>query len=171
MGKANIRIPKKTIISCIICFALGYALCLSVGHSNIGKDFETSMDMLLVEESTADQKHVDDSLDWNIFISAIMTVESNGNPNAIGSADDVGLLQITPIIVEDCNRILGVEAFCLQDRYNAEKSVDMFNIIQEHYNPTRDKHLALKIWNPKSPVSYHRKIMAIYEQSINKEVI
>lgn len=171
MGKINARISKKTIISCIICFALGYALCLGVGHGNGRINFETPLDTPLAGESTNEQKQVSDSLDWNIFISAIMTVESNGNPNAIGSADDVGLLQITPIIVEDCNRILGVEAFCLQDRYNAEKSVDMFNIIQEHYNPTRDKHLALKMWNPKSPVSYHRKIMAIYQQSINDELI
>ena len=100
-----------------------------------------------------------DSLDWEDFTRALVWVESKGDSRAIGSKDDTGVLQITPILLQDCNRILKTERFTLEDRLDSLKSVEMFNIIQDHYNPQRDYHLALKIWNGKAPLSYHRKVM------------
>ena len=100
-----------------------------------------------------------DSLDWEDFTRALIWVESKGDCKAVGSKDDIGVLQIRPIIVEDCNRILKNEGFTLEDRLDSLKSVEMFNIIQDHYNPQHDYHWALKIWNGKAPLSYHRKVM------------
>lgn len=100
-----------------------------------------------------------DSLDWEDFTRALIWVESRGDSKAVGSKDDTGVLQITPILLQDCNRILKTERFTLEDRLDSLKSVEMFNIIQDHYNPQRDFHLALKIWNGKAPLSYHRKVM------------
>jgi hypothetical protein len=97
--------------------------------------------------------------DWEIFTQALIWVESKGDSKAVGSKDDMGVLQITPILLQDCNRILKTERFTLEDRLDSLKSVEMFNIIQDHYNPQRDFHLALKIWNGKAPLSYHRKVM------------
>jgi hypothetical protein len=102
--------------------------------------------------------------DWELFTQALIWVESRGNSNAIGSKNDVGVLQITPILVEDCNRILKNEGFTLEDRLDSLKSVEMFNIIQDHYNPQHDYHLALKIWNGQAPLSYHRKVMDRYNK-------
>lgn len=97
--------------------------------------------------------------DWEIFTQALIWVESKGDSKAVGSKDDTGVLQITPILLQDCNRILKTERFTLEDRLDSLKSVEMFNIIQDHYNPQHDYHLALKIWNGKAPLSYHRKVM------------
>lgn len=100
-----------------------------------------------------------DSLDWEDFIKALIWVESKGDSKAVGKNNDVGVLQIKPILIEEVNRILGCEVYTLEDRLDSLKSVEMFNIIQDHYNPQHDYHLALKIWNSKAPLSYHRKVM------------
>ena len=42
---------------------------------------------------------------WNPVMDAIIQVESEGNPNAV-SGNSVGAMQITPILVKDCNEIL-----------------------------------------------------------------
>ena len=97
--------------------------------------------------------------DWELFTQALIWVESKGDSKAVGSKNDVGVLQITPILVEDCNRILKYEAFTLEDRLDSLKSIEMFNVIQDHYNPQHDYHWALKLWNSGAPLSYHRKVM------------
>jgi hypothetical protein len=97
--------------------------------------------------------------DWEMFTQALIWVESKGDSKAVGKLDDIGVLQIRPIIVEDCNRILEMEIFKLEDRLDSLKSVEMFNIIQDHYNPQHDYHWALKLWNSGAPLSYHRKVM------------
>ena len=106
--------------------------------------------------------------DWDAFIEALVWVESKGNPNAVGRDNDVGVLQITPILVEDCNRIVKCEKYSLEDRLDSLKSVEMFNIIQQHYNPQKDYHWALKLWNSGAPLSYHRKVMDKYNEIKNK---
>lgn len=100
-----------------------------------------------------------DSLDWEDFTRALIWVESKGDSKVVGSKDDTGVLQITPILLQDCNRILKTERFTLEDRLDSLKSVEMFNIIQDHYNSEHDYHWALKIWNSSAPLSYHRNVM------------
>lgn len=101
---------------------------------------------------------------WDIFTEALIWVESKGDEKAVGKKDDVGVLQITPILLKDCNRILGYEKYRLNDRYDREKSIEMFNLIQDHYNPQHDFHWALKLWNSGAPLSYHRKVMDKYNE-------
>lgn len=121
------------------------------GNPEVG-EIEHSVDTIVVYKNGHDY-------DWELFTQALIWVESKGDSKAIGSKDDVGVLQITPILLRDCNRILGYERFTLTDRLDSLKSVDMFNIIQDHYNPQHDYHWALKIWNSGAPLSYHRKVM------------
>ena len=45
------------------------------------------------------------SFNWNPVMEAIIQVESGGNAKAI-SGNSVGAMQITPILVKDCNAIL-----------------------------------------------------------------
>lgn len=116
------------------------------------EEIECSIDTIVVYKTGHDY-------DWELFTQALIWVESKGDCKAVGSNNDVGVLQITPILVEDCNRILKNEGFTLEDRLDSLKSVEMFNIIQDHYNPQHDYHLALKIWNGQAPLSYHRKVM------------
>jgi hypothetical protein len=105
---------------------------------------------------------------WELFTQALIWVESKGDSKAVGKLDDIGVLQIRPIIVEDCNRILKCETFTLEDRLDSLKSVEMFNIIQDHYNPQHDYHWALKLWNSGAPLSYHRKVMDKFNEIKNE---
>jgi len=100
---------------------------------------------------------------WPLFIDAIAWVESKWNPNAIGKRNDIGWLQITPIILKEVERLTGIHYF-EKDRFDKEKSIEIFNIIQKYHNPERDLHFALKIWNPQAPISYHRKVMEKYQE-------
>lgn len=106
--------------------------------------------------------------DWEDFTKALIWVESKGDSKAVGSNNDVGVLQITPVLLRDCNRILEMEIFKLEDRLDSLKSVEMFNIIQDHYNPQHDYHWALKLWNSGAPLSYHRKVMDKFNEIKNE---
>ena len=106
---------------------------------------------------------------WSLFVEALIYVESGGDNNAMGKHNDGGCLQITPITVEDANRILGYGKYTLNDRFSREKSIEIFNAIQDYYNPERDLHFALKLWNPKAPYSYHLKVMRKYDELLNNK--
>lgn len=99
---------------------------------------------------------------WGIFVNALMEVESGTDSLAIGTKNDVGVLQLRPIMVAEANRIIGREEFTLEDRKSISRSVDIFNTIQNYYNPEHDMQLALKIHNPRAPLSYHFRVMNIY---------
>lgn len=111
--------------------------------------------------------NIDDNLDWNKFIQSVIYVESKGNVNAVGTKDDVGILQIRQTVVDDCNRIVGYEKYSLDDRTDSLLSIEMFNVIQNYYNPKKDFHYALKIWNPQSSFNYHYKIAKQYNKLVN----
>ena len=106
--------------------------------------------------------------DWGPVMDAIIQVESEGNPNAV-SGKSVGVMQITPILVEDCNNILmkkkSKKRFALSDRYSVKKSKEMFLLIQSYYNPTNSIEKAIRSWNGgvhysvRSTNRYYRKVM------------
>ena len=108
------------------------------------------------------------SFDWNPVMDAIIQVESGGNPNA-KSGNSVGVMQITPILVEDCNQILqqkkSKKRYTLADRYSVKKSKEMFLLIQSHYNPMNNVEKAIRLWNGgvnynvRATNRYFRKVM------------
>ena len=73
---------------------------------------------------------------WNPVMDAIIQVESGGNARAV-SGNSVGAMQITPILVKDCNIILKKRnsklRYTLADRYSLEKSKEMFLLIQSFH--------------------------------------
>ena len=90
------------------------------------------------------------SFDWNPVMDAIIQVESEGNPNAV-SGNSVGAMQITPILVRECNNILqsrgSDKRYTLADRYNVEKSKEMFLLIQSECNKQNNVEKAIRSWN------------------------
>lgn len=105
-----------------------------------------------------------DEQDWATFITALAWVESRWNDNAESPKEAVGYLQLTPILVKDANRIAGKELYSLDCRTDRNKSIEIFNVIMENYNPQHDMQYALKIWNPYAKVSYHRAVMKKYNE-------
>lgn len=104
------------------------------------------------------------------LITAIATVESQLNEKAV-SKDCVGYLQIRPIVVKECNNILkqqnSKKRYTLNDRKNKQKSIEMFYMIQEKFNPSNNIEKALWVWNAgpyskKRPSEYIMKVMKAY---------
>lgn len=90
--------------------------------------------------------HANDSV--KKLIKAISIVESNENPNVISkNGRYVGFLQISKEVVDDCNRICKVKKYDYNHRYDKDKSIEMFFIIQGYYNPSMDLVKAIRIWN------------------------
>ena len=113
---------------------------------------------------------------WDNLIKAISAVESGGNPRAV-SGKHVGILQISPVAVDDCNRINKLKKnkkrFTYGDRYSVEKSIEMFWIIQDFYKPKKElsdsalqEHM-IRLWNggcgyakhPKATQGYLNKVL------------
>ena len=107
---------------------------------------------------------------WDPVMDAIIQVESEGNPNAV-SGNSVGAMQITPILVKDCNDILkkkkSKKRFTMADRYSVAKSKEMFLLIQSHYNPENSIEKAIRSWNGgvkysvRATNKYYKKVMAM----------
>ena len=104
---------------------------------------------LMLPMSMSAQKK-NESYDWSKVIDAISKVESKGNPSAT-SKDCVGILQIRPILVADCNEYLKMKGskkrFTLKDRFSVEKSKEMFILYQKRYNPSNNVEKAIRLWN------------------------
>ena len=78
---------------------------------------------------------------------AVCTVESNGNPLAVGDGGRAaGIAQIWPITVRDVNRFAGT-CYTLNDRFDAEKSRQMFHLYVNHYAKGKSDQIKAKIWN------------------------
>lgn len=105
-----------------------------------------------------------ENLDWDLFTEALIHTESKGKTDAIGdSGKAVGVLQIWPIMVREANRLAGTN-YTYDDRYDKQKSIEIFNIVQAHYNPDHDPLKALKVWNKKHPDSYRISTFTKYEE-------
>ena len=85
------------------------------------------------------------------LLKAIAFVESSFNIEAL-SADSsgIGLLQITPVMVEDINRINQLRGdstvYTLEDRLDPYKSIEMYYIFNDYYNHSHPEEIA-RAWN------------------------
>ena len=104
------------------------------------------------EQTTAD-------FDWEPVMEAVIQVESGGNPNA-RSGNSCGAMQITPILVAECNNILkkrnSKKRYTLRDRFSLEKSKEMFLLMQSQFNPLNDIEKAIRSWNGGNKYSVKR---------------
>lgn len=108
------------------------------------------------------------NFDWNPVMDAIIVVESNGNRLA-KNGNQIGAMQITPILVAECNQILknrkSDKRYKLSDRFSVEKSKEMFLLIQSEHNPTNDVEKAIRSWNggqrykTRTTQRYYEKVM------------
>ena len=143
-----IQFFKKVSVSLM---ALTFTLIASAGGGNGKSSTKTS------------------DVDWNPVMDAIIQVESEGNPKAV-SGNSVGAMQITPILVKDCNDILkrqkSKKRYTMDDRYSVAKSKEMFLIIQKYYNPENSIEKAIRLWNggvkytTRATNRYYKKVLA-----------
>lgn len=96
--------------------------------------------------------------EWETTQLALILTESQMDSLAVGKDNDLGILQITPIFVDEVNRLVGKDQFTHQDALSPEKSLQMLAIYQEHKNPSHDTDKAIQLHNPKGGYAYARKV-------------
>lgn len=94
--------------------------------------------------------------DWAKLQLAIALTESHFDPNAIGSNGDKGIFQIRDIYIAEVNRLAGT-SYTPEDAFDIGKSLEMFALMQEYKNPTRDLERAIYYHNKST--SYKRKVI------------
>ena len=112
------------------------------------------------------------------LVSALILVESRGNDSAIGDrhivgGEAVGALQIRPIMVREVNRILKIQKsdkrFKLSDRYDREKTIEMFYIWKNFHHKDSDFEKIARNWNG-GPKGYKNSRTLKYWSKVQKEL-
>lgn len=122
----------------------------------------------------AQTQGIDPAKKWQTVMHAIELVESEGRADAVSANGKyVGCLQISEILVRQCNQIAGCRRFSYNDRYDRQKSHDMFILFQEFFNPEGNIEKAIRLWNSGDPQcmkrkarteAYYKRVMARYRQ-------
>lgn len=126
---------KTNILALMLLVVSSLELVIGI---KLGKSFQKN-----------DVPEIDSSLsEWQILELAIIKTESDFNPLARGTHNDLGIFQGTEIWVEDINRIVGDPKYLHFDCLDVDKSLEMFDIFQDYYNPQKDIGLAIAKHNP-----------------------
>jgi len=106
--------------------------------------------------------------EWFLFKLALIKQESNFNEKAVNQTHgDGGLYQILPVgksgFLSEANRLLGYIEFDDSCRFDPERSTEIFEIINQKYNPGRCIEAAIRLHNPLANNDYRDKILRNYE--------
>ena len=98
------------------------------------------------------------------ILYAFQAIESNFDTDTINRLGYGGILQIGQEMIDEVNRIYkmkGIIKSCtLTDRLDSTKSVQMWYIVQNYWNPSYEIKKACKVWNPLASIKYYNKIKA-----------
>jgi soluble lytic murein transglycosylase-like protein len=82
------------------------------------------------------------------LLAALMTVESNNNPNAIGDhGRAIGVLQISRAVVRDVNRATGSHYRWPADCYNKATSIAICSAYLDMYARGKSAESMARVWN------------------------
>lgn len=95
--------------------------------------------------------------DWQVFVMALIEVECERNPKARSHKNAIGPLQITEIYVKEVNRLYKTN-YVFEDAWDLNKSLEMFNLMNQHYNPDKNIDKAIKMHNPGAGNWYSKRI-------------
>ena len=111
----------------------------------------------------------EEEFSWDSVMDAIIEVESRGDSLAVCDVY-CGAMQISPIVVDDCNETLAKQGrklrYTLKDRFSVEKSKEMFRLLQGRYNPEQNVEKAIRLWNGgpsytrRATQTYYNKVMS-----------
>ena len=107
----------------------------------------------------------------SLIIKSIISVELNGNSNDLINEKEnaVGVLQIRLIMIKEVNLILRKHKYKLIDRFDSTKSVEIFEIYQDTFNPKWNVERAARLWNggrngmiKHSTYKYYKRVLKVY---------
>lgn len=133
---ASLLAIVMTVLTCLLCVWLDHTIP--------------------VRERVIEEKvlvPVDTLSDWQVLEMAIAFTESRFKKDAIGKAENTGVLQIRPVYVDEVNRLSGRD-YTIEDALDPCMSLEMFNLMQEHKNPGHSIDTGIYFHN-KSP--YYKK--------------
>lgn len=153
---------NKHLISGII-YSITIVAAFSAGAFT-GQYCQKDKQEKIVEEKIKEVYVEGEELDeWTILTMAIMKTESEFDPSRIGATQDVGIMQFTPVGIEEVNRILRLEGkeeeYSHLDAFDIEKTIEMFNIIQGYHNKEQNISKAIHQHNPGgASIGYGKKV-------------
>lgn len=152
----------KSFVFGIIFGVLATLFCGMIVYISLpAKAAEKRKEIVVVRETKRIDKHK--------LVEAFIQVESDGNNRAVNKdSGATGCLQLTNTMILEANRLIGRNKYKLSDRTNRRKSIEIFHVIMQNKNPAYDIHLAAKIWNPRSKLSYHTAIEKKYNELIKQ---
>lgn len=129
-------INPKWFVYIIAGLIILFVLFFSFSKANAAQDNSFKADSIDTVQPKKDSVH----FDLDVLAQALIFVESGGNDNAksdISSAS--GPLQELFIFVDEANRLSALHKldthFDYSDRFDRQKSIDMFRLIQRYHNP------------------------------------
>ena len=144
-------------------------------NSNTNVPIEVCYEETIIELKP---KNIQPIIEDGDLLTALIFVESRGNDSAIGDRhlvgnEAVGALQIRPIMVREVNRILKLQKsnkrFTLKDRFERDKSVEMFYIWKNHHHKNSDAETIARNWNG-GPNGYKKDRTLKYWNKIEKQL-
>ncbi len=109
------------------------------------------------------EQEIEDNL--TALIHALIIVETEGQSNPEQAVGDrgkaIGVLQLHPGVIEDL-RVAGYD-YSLEDRYDREKSVEMWLKWMEIWVPDKNISSMIKRHNPRISWTQHQRIIRLME--------
>lgn len=140
----------KNVIIAVVTLLTVFILGFCIGTS-LRRDAEEERKYQGLETRVVEIPCLGDNLDdWSTLQMALVMTESKFNPTVVGTCQDFGILQITPIYAKEVNRILKKEKYQHDDAFNINLSLEMFEVMQAYYNPERNLDKAIKYHNKAS---------------------
>lgn len=142
----------------VIIIALTFVTIFIFGQNMKLKDeLKATTERLAEVEMKLDDVKEQPLSDWDMFTLALMKVESNYEPTAVSSKGAKGYFQITPIYVEEVNRVHKTNYNYDEVVKSFEKSYEVFTLMQEAHNKEYDMGEALRLHNGDRKW-YHRRV-------------
>tara|TARA_A100001037_G_C15150965_1_gene639213 strand:- start:5378 stop:5905 length:528 start_codon:yes stop_codon:yes gene_type:complete len=113
----------------------------------------------------------------SILVRAMIQVESGGKEDMVGDKNlrvpSIGVLQIRPIMVKEVNRILKRQKikkkYSLKDRFDREKSIEMFYIWKDFHHECDTDEVVARCWNG-GPRGWKKESTEWYWTKVTREI-
>ena len=141
-----------------------FAALLTIGCSNCTKDGKETITYAFLQEMEYTLTREDTI---NAMAMAFAKQESQFNHTAVSPCGRwVGCLQLSKIMVQEANRIVGFDCFNYNDRYDRQGSYAIFKIVQERHNPNLEIDRAIDVWNPGCGSDYRGSVKKYFNYNL-----
>jgi hypothetical protein len=138
-------------VSAVMTFFIGQTFLLSkelkATKQSLNKMEQEYVERIRLIEEEYSMKNLDSLSEWDMFTLALMKVESNYEPTAVSSVGAKGYFQITPIYVEEVNRVHKTNYKYDDVVKSFDLSYEVFTLMQEAHNQDYNMDKALKLHN------------------------